>query len=104
VPDNINLDDLSKGKKFALAVESESPEDAQARREEKALEAAHRRLIHLCLIGLAISLVLISFLSCGYVLLTGSPNDKVWASSIVSIIVSGLCGGLFGVELGKKSS
>jgi hypothetical protein len=98
----INFGDWLNGKKFTAQVESDTPEEAAARREEILEEGKHRRRIHFWLIIFAIVLVLISFLTCGYVLLTGSPNDKVWASGITSLIVSGLCGGLFGAELGKR--
>jgi hypothetical protein len=74
VPDQINLDEFSKGKRLALSVESETTDEAAARRHEKAEEAKHRRRIHFWLIMLAAILVLVVFFYWVKSLLTESPG------------------------------
>lgn len=102
MPNQIDLNDLGKGK-YALSIESDTPEDAAARRQEKAEEAKHRRRIHFLIIMLAIVLVLASVFWCGNALLTGSPDDKKWASTIAAAIVSAICSGLIGVAIGQRA-
>jgi hypothetical protein len=100
----INQIDLAKLEGYSVRLEKETPEDADARRSLALDEASHKRRIHFWLIILAILLVVVTFIFCGYVLLTGLPEDKKWASTIATIIVTALCSGLFGVELGKRSA
>jgi hypothetical protein len=104
VPDQINLEDFSKGKKLALTIESETPEDAEARRQEKSQEAKHRRRIHFWIIMLSIAVVLSFMFLVGNALLNGSPDDKKWAQPIAVAIVSSVCSGLVGFSLGKRTS
>jgi hypothetical protein len=58
VPNQIDLNALGEGSKYALYVESETLEDAAARRQEEAEEARHRRRIQFWTIMLTIVLVL----------------------------------------------
>lgn len=103
MPNQINLDDLGKENKFALSIESDTPEDAAARRQEKTEEARHKRRIHFWIVMLAIVLVLVVVYLCGIALVTGSPDDKKWASAIVAAIASSVCSGLLGAAIAHKS-
>jgi Tfp pilus assembly protein PilN len=76
VPNHIDLNALGEGSKYALNVESETLEDAAARRQEEAEEARHRRRIQFWTIMLTIVLVLFAVFVCGDVILTGVPDDK----------------------------
>ena len=58
MPNQIDLNALGEGSKYALNVESETLEDAAARRQEEAEEARHRRRIQFWTIMLTIVLVL----------------------------------------------
>lgn len=98
----VDLEALGKGKNWNLHIENETPEDAAARRAEAAEKAKHgRRLQFLCFM-LAIVVVLFAFLWCGYVLATGSPDDKKVGSVVASAIVSSTVSGLVGFALGKR--
>jgi type VI protein secretion system component VasF len=103
VTDQINLEDLSKDKRFELSVQSDTPEDAEARRTEKAEEGRHRRRIQFWIIMFAIVLVLIFVFLCVNALLYGTPDDKKWATSIVAAIASAISGGLVGFGFGKST-
>jgi hypothetical protein len=102
VSDQLNLNDLSKDKKFELSVQSETPEDAQARRQEKAEQAKHKRRIHFWSFILSILLLLVIVGCCLNVLGTGSPDDKKWAAGVIGAIASGIGSGLMGFAIGQK--
>jgi hypothetical protein len=103
-PNNtIDLDALSKDKKFALTIESETPQDAEAKRQEIVEEGRHRRRIQFWIIVLAIILLLASFLWCGSALIQGSADDKKLAAPIATAIVTSVCSGLMGFAIGQKA-
>jgi predicted cation transporter len=97
----INLVDVvGNGHKYELAVSNETPEDAAARREKDAKDAALKRMTTFVLFLFALAVVGSVFVGCVYVFATGTPEDKKWSAGIVSAIASGLVGFLVGQ--GKK--
>ena len=88
MPNQIDLNALGEGSKYALNVESETLEDAAARRQEEAEEARHRCRIHFWTIMLTIVLVLFAVFACGDVILTGVPDDKKVAWPILGAILN----------------
>jgi hypothetical protein len=99
--EQINLGQLvGKDHKYELSISNESPEDAVARREKDAADAALKRTMTLSLFFFALALVAVVFGGCLYVFATAGAEDKKWAAGIVSAITSGLVGFLVGQ--GKK--
>jgi hypothetical protein len=97
----INLGQIvGKDHKYELSVSNESPEDAAARREKEAADAALKRTMTIGLFLFALSATAVVFGACVYVFAAGTPDDKKWAAGIVSAIASGLVGFLVGQ--GKK--
>lgn len=92
MPNQFNLDDLPKGNKFALHLESDTPEDAVARRQEKAEEAGHKRKVNTIILNFALLMVFLIFVGCIYEFATGSADDKKWAGAVVS----GICAAFLG--------
>ena len=103
MPNQIDLNALGEGSKYALNIESETLEDAAARRQEHAEEARHRRRIQFWTIMLTIVLVLLAVFVCGDVILTGVPDDKKVAWPILGAILNTFVSGLVGFAIGKKS-
>jgi hypothetical protein len=103
VPTQIDLNAVAEESKYALNIESETPEDAAARRREEAGEASHRRRIQFWTIMLTVVLVLFAVFVCGDVILTGAPDDKRVAWPILGAILSTFVSGLAGFAIGKKS-
>ncbi len=86
--------------KYELSLSNESPEDAQARREQEAAEAELRRKMAFGVFLLALAMTAVVFVGCVYVFVNGIPDDRKWAAGIVSAMASGLVGYLVG--LGKR--
>ncbi len=86
--------------KYELSLSNESPEDAQARREQEAADAELRRKMVLGVFLLALAMTAVVFAGCVYAFANGNPDDKKWAAGIVSAMASGLVGYLVG--LGKR--
>jgi hypothetical protein len=99
--DQINLGQLvGKDHKYELTVNSDTPEDAAARRSKDEADAVLKRKMTWSLFRFALAITCVIFLGCVWVFATGGPDDKKWAAGIVSAIASGLVGFLVGQ--GKK--
>jgi heme/copper-type cytochrome/quinol oxidase subunit 3 len=100
----LDIEALARTGKYRIAVTSEESEaDADARRREAAEKAKHGRRIQFWSFVLTSLCVLASFFYCGYVLATGSPDDKKLAAPIATAIVTGLVSGLAGFAVGQKA-
>ena len=104
MPNQIDLNALGDGSKYALNIESETLEDAAARRHEQAEEARHRRRIQFWTIMLTIVLVLSAAFVCGDVILNGAADDKKVAWPILGAILDTFVSGLIGFAIAKKSA
>ncbi|HYE35520.1 hypothetical protein [Methylocaldum sp.] len=101
VDPQINLGQIvGKDHKYELSVSNESPEDAAARRAAEAADAELKRRMTFGVFLFALAVTAVVFSGCVYVFANGTPDDKKWASAIVSAIASGLVGFLVGQ--GKK--
>jgi hypothetical protein len=102
VPDELNIDDLSKDKRFDLSIQSYTPEDAAARHREITEQAKHKRRIQFYAFLFAVLILLITVGCCINALNIGSPDDKKWAAGIMGAIASSVVSGLIGFALGQK--
>jgi fatty acid desaturase len=89
-----------KGDQIELKITNETDGDAEARRTRDAAEAKLKRTMTLMLFIFAMLITGCVFAVCLTVAIVGSPDDKKWATSIVTAIVAGLLGYLVGQ--GKK--
>lgn len=92
----INLGELGKEHSYELSLSNESSEDAAARRLNEAEDAKLKRRMTFSLFVFAMVLVFIVFVGSLYLMATGDPSDKKWATGIVGVIISGLLGFLVG--------
>jgi hypothetical protein len=94
----LNLDQLisREGDQLELKIKNETDEDAEARRARDSADAKLKRTMTLILFVFALLITGAVFIACIVVALTGSPEDKKWACSIVTGITSGLVGYLVG--------
>jgi lipopolysaccharide/colanic/teichoic acid biosynthesis glycosyltransferase len=94
----INLDQLisRNSDQLELKIRNETDEDADARRVRDAADAKLKRMQSLILFLFALLVTGTVFIACIIVAITGSPEDKKWACSIVTGISSGLVGYLVG--------
>lgn len=99
----IDLNELGESGKLSLHLESETPEDAAARRHEAVAEASHRRRIQFWTVMVTILLVLFAVIVCRNVILTGATEDKKAAWPILGAILNTFVSGLIGFAIGKKS-
>lgn len=98
----IDLEKLVEtGSKYDLKASNESPEDAQARRMQEAAEHKQRLRQRATLFGVSLLFVVFVFFSCVYLFAAGAPEDKKWATGIISTIISGLIGYLLGGQAKK---
>ena len=87
---------VGRDHRYELSINNETPEDALARRQSAAADAALTRHMRFLLFLFALAMTAVVFSGAVYVLGTGSANDKTWAAGIVSAIASGLVGFLVG--------
>jgi hypothetical protein len=93
----IDLNSLvDSGGAYDLKAYNEPPEDAQARRVREAAEHTQTLRLRATLFGFALVFVSVVFVGCAYLFATGAPEDKKWATGVISMIVSGLIGYLVG--------
>jgi hypothetical protein len=93
-----NIAERFPADKFSLHAESESREDAEARRRESAEEAKHKRRKNFIVTMFAIGMVGAIFIAALCSFETGSADDKKWAYGIMSTIGFSLVGFLVGKE------
>ena len=102
MPDTqINIGELARSdQKYEVSVSNELPEDGALRRQLEVADATQRRLRDSFVFFFALAAVAIIFLGCACLFIKGGPDDKKWASGILSAIASGAIGYL----LGKRSA
>ncbi len=90
----INLNDIANNQNLSLSITSNA--------EENPKDACIRRTKDVVLFSIAIVFVLSAFIFCGYVILSKnfSSNDKKWALTIASSIISAFLGFLTGKNIG----
>lgn len=82
--------------RFDLTVNTESPEDAEAHRDNASAEALLARRMRAGLFLFAMACVATVFGGRVYLFATGTADDKKWAGGILASITSGLVGYLIG--------
>jgi hypothetical protein len=96
-PDQIDLNALIKNDAtYSGSFKKEPPEEAVARRLREEAEATLKRKMVFCTFSFILAIVAIAFAAALYVTLAGEADDRKWAESILSAIVSGLVGFLVG--------
>lgn len=89
----VNLLDRLKGPKYDLTESTlhvESSEEAAAKRHEASEQAKYKRKERLIILCFALVMVVVFFVGCIYVYLTGSVDDKKWAQTIAASNCTGL--------------
>lgn len=97
IPTVVDISKLvEEGHLYDLKMHNESEEDAVARREKDAADAALKRKMSFVLFLFSLATVSTIFLGCLYTVIVGSQEDKKWAVGIITAISSGLIGFLVG--------
>ena len=87
---------LGKDQRYSLSVSNELVEDAAVRRQQEIEDNRLKRKMTFSLFIFALLIASVVFIGAVYLFITGSPDDKKWASALISAIVSGLLGFLVG--------
>jgi hypothetical protein len=101
VSPQVEIEDITKrfpADKFSIHAESESREDADARRRESLEDKRHQHRRSLILTAFAILMVSAIFSAALVAFETGSADDKKWAAGFLSSICFSLVGYLVGKE------
>ncbi len=96
---NIVLAEYIDTKKFSATIATrEAPQELRARLEREAADQALRRRKDVILfVAVTLGVIAVFLLCVGIVIRSSSsPDDKKWATSILTSIVSGAVGYLFG--------
>ena len=93
----IDIGELARsGHRYEVNLNNETPEDAEQRRVQESADAALRRRMTFTIFCFALAITAIVFAACLFVFVDGSPDDKKWATGVISAITSGLVGYLVG--------
>lgn len=91
----VDLTELLRNNHYQLRA-AESEEDARVRRERELEDSRHKRRLELLLFIFCLAITGAVFAASLYLALTGTGEDKKWATATVSAITAGVLGYLVG--------